>query len=169
MSFVGRLEWAVVKVAPRGYAFCDGQILQVKDYPALFGVIGNTFGGDGETTFALPDFRGRVPVHAGQGLNLSDYTLGDKGGLEAVTLTTAQMPDHSHDINAVSALGNSKEPSGKLLSNTGDFDLEYSNDAPDVTMNSNMVASNGGGEAHENRQPFLCVNVLIALYGKCLE
>lgn len=163
---VGEMRLFAGKKAPNGWVFCEGQILSVASFSALFAVLGNAYGGDGVETFALPDMRGRVPIHSGQGAGLpTDYVLGDKGGLEAVTLTTSQMPDHSHDVNAVSALGNSQEPAGNLLSNTGNFDDEYSNAAPDITMGSNMIASSGGGEAHENRQPFLCVNYIIALFG----
>lgn len=163
--FIGEVILFAGNFAPRGWAFCDGQLLPINQYSALFSILGTTYGGDGRTTFALPDLRGRVPIHEGHGPGLSDYRLGAKGGQEHVTLTLNQMPSHNHHVNAVSSAGNDANPQNNFPANTVGFDREYSAANPDIQMNGNMISNTGGGQSHENRQPFLALNYIIALQG----
>lgn len=163
--FLGEVILFAGNFAPRGWAFCDGQLLSIAQYSALFSLLGTIYGGDGRTSFALPDLRGRTPIHAGNGPGLSNRHLGSKGGQETVTLTINQIPAHSHRINAVSSAGNDASPLNNLLANTVGLDREYSNSSPDVQMNSYMVNNSGGGQSHANMQPFLSINYIIALQG----
>jgi len=150
--------------APRGWALCDGQLLPISQYSALFSILGTTYGGDGRTTFALPDLRGRVPIHPGHGPGLSDYRLGQKSGAETVTLTVAQMPSHNHTMGISEEDGNSNEANGNLLA-TATAGLMYHNGNADGTLNANSIRNTGGGQSHTNIQPYLCVNFIIALQG----
>ncbi len=132
---------------------------------ALFSLLGTTYGGNGITTFALPDMRGRVLVHAGQGPGLSPYTQGQSGGQETVTLTTNQIPAHTHTVNAVGTEGNENNPSGKLLADTKTLDKEYSDAVGNTTMNPAMINPTGGSHPHENLQPYLALKCIIATQG----
>ncbi|MFK7797785.1 MAG: phage tail protein [Aureispira sp.] len=163
--FIGEIKLFAGNFAPRAWAFCDGQLLPISQNSALFSILGTTYGGDGRTTFALPDLRGRVPLGPRQGAGLSSYREGQQGGQEHVTLTTSEMPSHSHSVNAVSSTGNDASPQNNLLANTAGLDREYSNTNSDIRMSSNMVANTGGNQSHENRQPFLAINYIIALQG----
>lgn len=162
----GRLLGEIVlfagRSAPRGWALCDGQILEVDDHPRLFGRIGETFGGDGRTTFTLPDFRGRVPLHSGQGSGLSPYKMGDKGGSESVALRTAELPAHNHPVQATSGAGCSKEPQGHILAQSSAWDV-YRPNVPGDDMHPGAIAAAGEGEPHDNMLPFLCLNFIIAM------
>lgn len=161
--FVGEIMWTAANFCPRGWANADGQILQISQNAALFSLLGTTYGGDGRVTFGLPDLRGRVPVHTGRGPGLSDYRMGQKGGEEQTTLTAAQMPAHSHQINA-SEDSSSKTPNGSVLGPT----KQKTYDAPinaSTTLDNSTVSSAGGGQAHENRQPYLALQACIALQG----
>jgi len=151
--------------APRGWAFCDGQLLPISQYSALFSILGTTFGGDGRTTFALPDMRGRVPVHPGNGPGLTDRRLGQKSGSETVTLTVSQIPSHNHTIGATEEDGNTNEANNHILANS-QVNMYY-NGEPEggIALRSNSVRNTGGGQSHNNMQPFLCVNFIIALQG----
>jgi microcystin-dependent protein len=153
--------------APRGYAFAQGQLLPISSNTALFSLLGTTYGGDGRTTFALPDTRGRVLVGAGNGPGLSNYILGQKGGAETVTLTTAQIPAHTHSARAKNLLGNSSSPSNTVWAQVseGSRVTGYSTQAPDVSLNAAAISNTGGGQAHENRMPYLVINWIIALQG----
>jgi len=151
--------------APRGWAFCDGQLLPISQYSALFSILGTTYGGDGRTTFALPDLRGRVPMHPGNGPGLSDRRLGQKGGSETVTLTVNELPNHNHSVTprAYSQAGETQDPTDRVLSEA-ESDL-YSSQDPDVNMKSVSTTSSGGGRSFNIEQPYLCVNFIIALQG----
>ncbi|AWG21283.1 phage tail protein [Flavobacterium faecale] len=152
--------------APRGWAFCDGQLLAISQNTALFSIIGTTYGGDGRTTFALPDLRGRVPMHPGNGPGLSGRSLGQSGGTETNTLNISQMPSHSHTVNAVSTDGNTNDPTNALPANTKVLDKEYSTAATDaVIMKSTMISPAGGNSSINNIQPYRTVNFIIALQG----
>ena len=152
--------------APRGWATCDGQLLSIAEYTALFSLIGTTYGGDGVQTFALPDMRGRVPAHQGQAPGFPLFTIGERGGLETVTLNSSQLPIHSHNFNANSAAGDTGAPAGAIFANSGATDREYlASGLPNETMSPNIVSQNGGNQPHDNMQPFLTVNFCIALYG----
>ncbi len=158
--------------APRGWAFCDGQLLSIASHSAVFSLMGTTFGGDGRTTFGLPDLRGRVAVHPGSGPGLSSYSYGQKGGVERNYLTVNQMPSHSHTAtataHATSTRGNNSNPTGNLMAEKSRTNI-YSNVAPDVAMSANavtvQVGNNGGGQQVENRMPYLGIYHIIALQG----
>jgi microcystin-dependent protein len=150
--------------APQGWAFCDGQLLAVSQNDALFSLLGTIYGGDGRTTFGLPDLRGRVPIHAGQGPGLGSYNIGAKGGVENVTLTVNQNAAHSHPLQATDNLGTTPNPAGSVSGKSTAVDA-YFNDAPSTPMNFNAITSTGGNQSHTNLMPFLCVNFIIALFG----
>ena len=158
--------------APRGWAFCEGQLLQISQYTAVFALLGTTYGGDGRVTFGLPDLRGRAAIHPGSGPGLSTYRLGQKGGVEQVTLTVNQVPSHTHAATATahasSTRGNDSDPTGNIMAVKSRTNI-YSNVAPDVTMKAASVtvsnANTGGSQAHENRMPYLAINHIIALVG----
>ena len=166
--FIAEICWFGGNFAPRGYAFCGGQLLAISSNQALFALLGTTYGGDGETTFGLPDMRGRVPIHGGSGTGpgLSPYQLGAKGGVEQVTLTVNQIPSHNHGVTASTGFGDSNNPDGKILSRTWPRVYDTSLQAGESTsMNSQMIQNTGGNQGHENRQPYLAINCIIALQG----
>ena len=147
--------------APRGWAFCDGQLLPISQNQALYSLLGTTFGGDGRTSFALPDFRGRVPIHAGPS---ADFPLGARGGEDTHTLTAAEMPSHDHALQATSSAAELPIPSGALLANSA-TDLVYHEPANMVDMSPEAVSQSGGGQPHDNRMPLLGLRFCIALQG----
>jgi microcystin-dependent protein len=147
-----------------GYAMCNGQTLGIATNQALFAIIGTTYGGNGTSTFQLPNFQGRRPVHQGQGNGLSQYDLGQTGGTEHATLTIANLPNHSHNVNAVAATGNQATVGGALLAN-GSKPEYYSNATSNATMNPAMIAPAGGNVPVPILQPYLAITFLIALKG----
>lgn len=157
--------------APRGWAFCHGQLMPISANSALFSIIGTTYGGDGVNSFALPDLRGRVPVGEGAGPGLSPNRLGQKGGQEHVTLTQANLPSHNHTatLHAEGAVSTSGNPTGNMLGIvTGNTDVYAQPDpAEEVAMNpaSITVSNAGGGQSFDNEQPYLVLNFIIALEG----
>ena len=157
--FLGQIQAFGFNFPPRGWAFCDGQLLTIAQNSALFSLLGTTFGGDGRTTFGLPDLRGRSIVHVGNGPGLSTITWGQKAGVENHTLTVAQMPSHTHNIGVNSASGEETNPSGKYL---GAIQDGYSEDS-----NANLAspASAGGGQSYSIRNPYLGIYVSIAMVG----
>jgi microcystin-dependent protein len=160
--FLGQIQLFGFGWAPQGWATCDGQLLSISSNTALFSLLGTTYGGDGRTTFALPDLRGRVPLHQGQGPGLSGYDLGEVLGVESVTLNSNQMPQHTHGIQGA-ATAASKSPSGAV---PGFTDAGTSYGPPDGTqMANNMCQPSGQGQGHENRQPGLVMNWCIATEG----
>jgi len=168
--FIGEIKMFGGTFAPRGYAFCDGQLLPIAQNSALFSLLGTTYGGDGRTTFALPDLRGRVAIHQGNGPGLSNYRLGQKAGAESVTLTTAQLPPHSHaaTAHAVAPAGNSNDAAGNFWADdAGGASATYHGGPANATMNAGAVsiANAGGGSPHTNVQPYLVINYIIALVG----
>ena len=166
--FLGEIRMFAGNFAPRGWALCDGQLLQISQNSALFSLLGTTYGGDGRTTFALPDLRGRVPVHAGTGPGLSPKTLGQKGGSETVVLTVNEMPVHTHTavLIADTTIAITDRPEGALLARNAAATPVYGENAT-TTMNTAAVRVNnaGGSQAHPNMQPFITVNYIIALQG----
>lgn len=164
-GFIGEVKLFAGNFAPRGWALCEGQLLAINSNTALFSIIGTMYGGDGRTTFALPDLRGRVAVGPGSGPGLSSYRIGEKKGSETTTLTTNHLPSHSHSANGVSTIGNSNEPAGKLPAQTGLFDNEYSDAPADVQLNSTMIGNTGGSQPVDIRQPSLSINYIICLQG----
>jgi microcystin-dependent protein len=151
--------------APRGWAFCNGQLLSIAQNNALFALLGTFYGGDGRTTFALPNLQGRVPIHFGQGAGLSNYQIGQVGGVESATLLVSNMPAHNHTLNAVSELGGTSAPEGAFLGNTGALDREYKTSGTGVVMNAGAIGNNGGSQPFSIIQPYLVVNYCIALQG----
>lgn len=168
--FLGQVVIFAGTFAPKGWAFCNGQMLSISQNTALFSLLGTTYGGDGRTTFGLPDLRGRVAVSQGQGPGLSNYTLGEQTGAETVTLGVAQMPSHNHNVLANPGTPNQGAPTGNFLAQTvvnrtgGET---YTNTAPAGAsfMASSMIQSNGGSQPHNNIQPTLALNYIIALQG----
>ena len=150
--------------APRGWAFCNGQLLPISQNSALFSIIGTIYGGDGRTTFALPDLRGRAPVGAGQGPGLSNYPIGQKTGSEQTFLTTANLPSHTHSLRGSSSPGTSNTPDGNVPAVNRDGILHYGSSA-DVNMGSAGVTSTGGNQPVNNIQPVLGLHYCIALQG----
>lgn len=164
-GFIGEIRMFAGNFAPRSWAFCDGQLLPINQNQALFSILGTTYGGDGRTTFALPDLRGRVAIHPGSGPGLSAYQQGSKGGTEANILTVSQMPAHSHTVNAVVEDGNQSVPTGNLPAGTKVLDKEYSDAEANTTMNGTMIGNSGGGQPVNNIQPYGTVNYIICLQG----
>ena len=162
--FVGEIRMFAGNFAPRGWAFCDGQLLAVSQNDALFSLLGTIYGGDGRTTFALPDLRGRIPLHQGTGPGLSSRRLGSKSGSENVTLTTNQLASHSHDLNANTAAATDAAPQGKVLADPTPARI-YEQVAQNASAATTAIANTGGTQPHTNLMPTLCVNFIIALFG----
>ncbi|MGA1790013.1 MAG: phage tail protein [bacterium] len=163
--FVGEIRMFAGNFAPRNWAFCDGQLIPISENAALFSLLGTIYGGDGHSTFGLPDMRGRIPIHAGSGPGLSPRPLGAKGGAENITLTVNELPSHNHgSIQASEDPAASVDPAGKTLGVPTSTDL-YADDLSPVNMSSNAITSKGGSQSHTNLMPFLCINFIIALYG----
>lgn len=163
--FLGQIILFGGNFAPRGWALCDGQLLSIAAHDSLFSLLGTTYGGDGRTTFGLPDLRGRTPVHPGQGLGLSPRRLGSRFGQEQVTLTEGQMPAHSHEVFCEAGQGTAGTPAGNFLGGdrAGADDL-YAGQGISV-MNLGMIKSTGGHGPHNNMQPSLGINYIIATMG----
>ena len=164
-TFLGEIRMFAGNFAPTGWAFCQGQLLPIAQNQALFSLLGTTYGGDGRTSFALPDLRGRVPVGFGQGPGLSNRVIGEKFGSELVTLNINQMPSHNHTVNAVTTEGNQNLPTNSLPANTKALDKEYSDANANTTMKATMVNPTGGSQPFGVSQPSLGVNFIIALQG----
>ncbi|OJT24560.1 phage tail protein [Archangium sp. Cb G35] len=164
--FIGEIRMFAGNFPPRGWQFCQGQILSIAQNQALFAILGTTYGGNGQTTFALPDLRGRYPMQPGQGPGLSPRTLGEQGGSETVTLIANQMPAHTHSLNANLNEGNNESPEGSVLSAypPGTTPTTY-NTTINTTMNPAAIGVAGGSQPHNNMSPFLCLNFIIALEG----
>ncbi|MBV7327265.1 tail fiber protein [Chloroflexi bacterium TSY] len=171
-GFIGEVKLFAGNFAPRNWAFCDGTTLMIKDNTSLFSVIGTTYGGDGRTTFCLPDLRGRTPIGAGGGVGLSHYYWGQTVGVERVELSTSQIPSHSHattvTTNAQSSVGSHTTPDGRVWSGSFESDKIYG-DSPDTSMATNAVQvtvqSTGGSQNHENRPPSLAMYWIICIAG----
>lgn len=164
--FVGEIRMFAGNFAPRGWAYCDGQLLAVSQNDALFSLLGTIYGGDGRTTFGLPDLRGRIPIHAGHGPGLSERRLGAKGGEEKVTLTVNQLPSHGHRIKASSGVAQNTAPEGTALASpSADIYRSNASIAPSANMQSDFLTNVGGSRSHTNLMPFLCIHFIIALVG----
>lgn len=162
--FTGEIRMFAGNFAPRGWAFCDGQLQAVSQNDALFSLLGTIYGGDGRTTFGLPDLRGRTPLHAGTGPGLSARRLGTGGGIEEVTLTVNQLASHSHDFNANPLAGDKSAPAGNVVAGRIG-DPTYVESDQDVDMAGAATSNAGGSQSHTNLMPTLCVHFIIALYG----
>ncbi len=162
--FVGEIRMFAGNFAPRGWAFCDGQLLATSQNEALFSLLGTIYGGDGRTTFGLPDLRGRIPLHAGTGPGLSERKLGSKGGGETETLTTNQLASHTHDWNANTAVGDTAAPAGKVTAQSAAPRI-YREVDQSQNLASTTIADAGGNQPHNNLMPTLCIHFIIALFG----
>ena len=156
---IGEIQYVAFNFAPRGWAMCNGQLLEISQYSALFSLLGTTYGGDGRSTFALPDLRGRVPIHHGSGPGLSNYDMGRRGGSETEILSPAQMPPHAHSIDFAGTRGNPDNANVSLFIGADSF----TSTPADTELNT--VTETGGGQAHNNMQPYATVNAVIALQG----
>jgi microcystin-dependent protein len=165
--WLGEIALVAFNFAPQGWALCNGQLLSISQNTALFSLLGTTYGGDGQTTFALPNLQSRVPLHFGQGTGLSAYTLGETVGVESVNLQTAQIPAHTHAYTpqATTGAGPSASPAGALWAESASGDTIYKSGSSNTHMAAQTLGQTGGGQPHENRQPTLALNYIIALQG----
>jgi len=173
-EFIGIIKLFAGNFAPRGWAFCDGSLLSVAQNTALFSILGTTYGGNGTTTFALPDLRSRAAIGKGQGPGLQAYPLADKGGVESVILTTLQMPMHTHTLNASTAPGAVEVPTSEAVlavatgaTGTGEGVTvsSYVNGNANTALNPTAIGMVGGSQPHENRSPYLALNYIICVEG----
>jgi len=164
--YVGEIRMFAGNFAPAGWMFCEGQLLPISEYETLFNLIGTTYGGDGQSTFALPDLRGRLPLHQGTSQSTT-FVLAETGGVEEVSLTASQVPAHSHPFLATGNPASTPAPGNSvLLGKTAASTITpYGTDAPLTTLSPNMVSSIGGSQPHTNFQPYLCVDFIISLFG----
>jgi len=161
--YVGEIRIFAGNFAPAGWMFCEGQLLPISEFETLFNLIGTTYGGDGQSTFALPDLRGRLPIHFGNG-----FTLAETGGVEEVTLTVSQIPAHSHPLLATINAGASLSPTAQVLATPVSSQsgvLLYDTTAVTAALNAGSIGSTGGSQPHSNFQPYLCVDFIISLFG----
>jgi microcystin-dependent protein len=160
MPFVGEIRMGGWNFAPVGWAMCDGQLMPISQNPALFQLIGTTYGGDGQSTFALPDLRGRLPMHAGPG-----FALAQHGGSESVTLTSNQIPGHTHSFMCSASDGTQREPAGHVPA-IFPGGSAYIQGSPSTPLASGSIQpGGGGGQPHDNMQPYLCITFIISLFG----
>ena len=157
--YVGEIRMFAGNFAPAGWMFCEGQLLPISENETLFNLIGTTYGGDGQSTFALPDLRGRVPIHQGNG-----HVLAETGGAEQITLTVSQIPAHTHALLGCTVSGSKAAPKAGMLASSTVI-TPYAPETPAATMAPNAIASTGGSQPHENFQPYLCVDFIISLFG----
>ena len=157
--FVGEIRMFAGNFAPEGWKFCEGQILPIPDYETLFNLIGTTYGGDGQSTFRLPDLRGRIPLHSGNG-----FVLGEIAGVESVTLTVSQIPAHTHAALGANAAATTVDPTNNVPATTSTNVMGYGSDLP-ASISPSAVTSVGGSQPHDNFQPYLCVDFIISLFG----
>lgn len=161
--FLAEIKLMSFNYAPKGWALCNGQVLPINQNQALFSLLGTTFGGDGRTNFALPDNRGRTPIHVGSG-----HTVGERGGAQAHTLTMAEIPIHTHQLRAVqsgSVASNTATATGNFLATTTPNNMYTGELVSSVSLNAGTISNIGGSQAHSNMQPYLCINFCIALQG----
>ncbi len=166
--FIGQVMSTAFNFAPRGFALCNGQLMPISQNQALFSLLGTMYGGDGRTTFALPDLRGRTPLGAGGSVDPAwqppQHQVGERGGAESVTLTIADLPQHNHQFNAVTAPAAARNPASNLYGTTTSAIYAPASGAQ-VALDASTIAKAGGGNAHENMQPFQVINYCIALTG----
>ena len=163
--FIAEIKIFAGTFAPRGYAFCNGQLLPIAQYTALFSLVGTTYGGDGRTTFGLPDLIGRVPMHPGTGPGLSNRRLGEQGGSQSVQLNSNQMPVHTHMARGSSSESTEFTPGGNTWGVVSEEKNYRPADSPDILLDNPALSSVGGSQDHNNMQPYLVLNFIIALVG----
>lgn len=159
--YVGEIRMFAGNFAPAGWQFCDGQLLAIAEYETLFQLIGTTYGGDGQTTFALPDLRGRVPIHQGNG-----FILAETGGAEEITLTQSQIPSHTHALLASTDPAQlTAGPNGSVVANSGAVGLYSGGAAAVAPLHAATLSTAGGSQPHDNMAPYLCVHFIISMFG----
>lgn len=163
--FLGEIRMVGFNFAPRGWAFCDGQLLSIAQNTALFSLLGTFYGGDGRTNFGLPELRGRFPMHQGNGPSLASRRIGDRGGSEREVLSAGQLPAHNHTLNCASGSGNQNSPVGAFPAVVNSLTIKPYSDEAGASMNDAAVSGGGGSQPHNNLPPFLSVNFVIALRG----
>lgn len=163
-AYLGEIRLVSFSFAPKGWASCNGQLLNISQNSALFSLLGTTYGGDGTTTFALPDMRGRMAIGAGQGSGLSNRALGESGGEETHTLTVNELPSHSHSLSADSTVGTSATPKGSYMAKNAAGIPSYGSN-PNANMNSGAIGTTGGSQGFNVMQPYLTLHYIIALQG----
>ena len=163
--YIGEIRMFAGNFPPVGLMFCDGQLIPISENDALFTLIGTTYGGDGQSTFALPNLQSRIPMHFGTGPDGTTYQLAEMDGVESVTLTTQQIPVHTHPFTASLTVADDPAPAGKVLGESRPGTLSFFQDVPANAMAATSVSPVGGSQPHENCQPFLCVNFIISLFG----
>jgi microcystin-dependent protein len=161
--YIGEIRMFAGNFAPLGWMMCEGQLLPISENDVLFNLIGTTYGGDGQETFQLPDLRGRLPIHQGQGIGGSNYIIGQNGGVEEVTLTVNQIPVHGHWAQGTSADADRRNPKNALLAKS--TEAAYAAPGATTQMNASLSDVSGGSQPHTNFQPYLCVNFIISLFG----
>jgi microcystin-dependent protein len=161
--YVGEIRMFGGNFAPAGWMFCEGQLLPISENETLFQLIGTTYGGDGESTFQLPDLRGRVPIHQGTGSG-GTFQLAETGGAEEITLTVQQIPAHAHPLVASAVTGTATSAANNLPAHSQNI-TPYINQSPDANMNPAVVSPVGGSQPHTNFQPYLCIDFIISLFG----
>ena len=162
--YVGEIRMFAGNFAPNGWMFCEGATLPIAENEVLFQLIGTTYGGDGQETFNLPNLASRVPIHMGTSPSGTTYQLGEMAGTEQETLTTQQIPNHTHPYTASTAPASSNDPSGNVLGQSGQRAI-YTEDTTTTALAPTSIAPAGGSQPHENTQPFLCINFIISLFG----
>jgi microcystin-dependent protein len=162
--FVGEIRMFAGTFAPVGWEFCNGQMLPISENEVLFQLIGTTYGGDGESTFALPNLQSRLPMHQGQGGGLTNRIIGETGGVESVTLTTQQIPIHNHAAVGAAVTGDQTSANGAVPANSVTV-TPYLNTPPDAAFDAQAIGPTGGSQPHDNLQPYLCINFIISLFG----
>lgn len=158
--YVGEIRIFAGNFAPAGWMFCEGQLLPISEYETLFQLIGTTYGGDGQSTFALPDLRGRIPIHQGNG-----FILAETGGAEQITLTVQQIPAHTHPLLASTTVASDTQTSNTILAQASTFDPYNVSIPPATAMAPGSVSPVGGSQPHDNFQPYLCLDFIISLFG----
>ena len=165
--YVGEIRLFAGNFAPNGWMFCEGATLPISENDVLFQLIGTTYGGDGESTFNLPNLASRVPIHMGTGPDGTTYQIGEMAGTEQETLTTQQIPNHNHPVLATNSQGTSQSPAGAVLATPTTAQpnvVMYGSDST-AQMNNQSISPVGGSQPHDNMQPFLCINYIISLFG----
>ncbi|MDQ5823258.1 MAG: tail fiber protein [Chloroflexota bacterium] len=162
--YVGEIRMFAGNFAPNGWLFCEGQQLPISENEVLFQLLGTTYGGDGEETFNIPNLASRVPIHMGTGPDGTTYQIGEMAGTEEETLSTQQIPNHTHPLTGSTAPGTDAQPTSNVLAQSGGA-FVYIEDTAIAALNANSIGIVGGSQPHENTQPFLCINFIISLFG----
>jgi microcystin-dependent protein len=163
--YIGEIRMFAGNFAPAGWMFCDGQLLPISENDALFTLIGTTYGGDGQETFALPNLQSRIPLHFGTGPDGITYQLAEAAGTESVTLSTQQIPVHNHALIGTTNPATESSPAGSLFGISAQVEYGTTGVSADTAMNAGAISPVGGSQPHENCMPFLCINYIISLFG----